>query len=104
LPRVQEPRTHEETLTQNQLREPVLYRVIMHNDHYTTMEFVIEVLMKIFHKPLQEAERLMVMIHEQGSAMVGLYTHEIAATKVQQVTQLAKQNEFPLRVTIEEDQ
>lgn len=81
-----------------------MYRVLLHNDDYTSMDFVVEILMKIFHKNYQEAEMIMVRIHEKGSAICGVYTHEVAQTKAQQVKQLAKQNEFPLLATIEKDE
>ncbi len=81
-----------------------MYRVLLHNDDYTSMDFVVEVLMKIFHKNLQESEMIMIKIHEKGSAICGVYTFEIAQTKAEQVKQLAKQNEFPLLATIERDE
>jgi len=67
------------------------------------MDFVVEVLMDIFHKNHQEAEQIMLLIHEKGKAVCGVYTYEIAQMKVEQVRQLAKRNEFPLLATMEED-
>lgn len=87
----------------HELQEPQMYRVLLHNDDYTSMEFVIEVLMKIFHKSQTDAERIMWQVHEKGKAIVGVYTYEIAHTKVQQTRTLAKQNGFPLLATVEED-
>jgi len=87
-----------------ELQEPLMYRVLLHNDDYTSMDFVVEILMKIFHKNLQEAETIMIKIHEKGAAVCGVYTYEIAQTKAQQVKQLAKQNELPLLATIEKDE
>ena len=79
------------------------YKVIMHNDVVTTMEFVIMVLMDVFYKTEEEAERLMLEVHNNGSAIVGRYTWDIACTKQQRVQILAAQEEFPLRVTIEQE-
>lgn len=81
---------------------PKMYRVILHNDHYTTMEFVVEVLIKVFHKPAAEATRIMLDVHRKGKGHVGVYTRDIAETKVAQVHFMAKQREFPLRCTYEE--
>ena len=86
-----------------ELEEPKMFKVLLHNDNYTSMEFVVEVLMGIFRKTQLEAEQLMLQIHEKDRAICGVYTFEIAQTKAQQVKQLAKQNEFPLLATIEED-
>ncbi|WP_292660590.1 ATP-dependent Clp protease adaptor ClpS [Nitratifractor sp.] len=97
------PRTIEEVENETELREPPLYRVILHNDDYTTMEFVVEVLMKIFHKNRDEAEEIMWTVHEKGKALCGVYTFEIAQTKAEQVRLLARQNSFPLLATIEVD-
>jgi ATP-dependent Clp protease adaptor protein ClpS len=76
-----------------QLDEPKMYRVILHNDHYTTMEFVVAVLMKIFHKSAAEATKIMLDVH---------YTCDIAMTKVAQVAKLAKEHEYPLKCSCEE--
>ncbi len=86
-----------------ELEEPKMFKVLLHNDNYTSMEFVVEVLMGIFRKTQLQAEQLMLQIHEKDKAVCGVYTFEIAQTKAQQVKQLAKQNEFPLLATIEED-
>jgi ATP-dependent Clp protease adaptor protein ClpS len=80
-----------------------MFKVFLHNDDYTSMDFVVEVLMGIFHKSHAQAEQIMLQIHEKDKAVCGVYTFEIAQTKVEQVKQLAKQNEFPLLATIEED-
>ena len=79
------------------------YKVIMHNDDVTTMDFVVMVLTDVFFKTQEEAERLMLEIHNNGSAIVGRYTWDIACTKQQRVQTLAAQEEFPLRVTIEQE-
>jgi ATP-dependent Clp protease adaptor protein ClpS len=86
-----------------QLEEPRMYKVLLHNDDYTSMDFVVEILTSIFHKSYKQAEQVMLHIHETGKAICGVYTFEIAQTKAQQVKQKAKQNEFPLLATIEED-
>ncbi len=83
--------------------KPKKYKVLMHNDDYTTMEFVIDVLMVIFRKSEGEAVRLMHAIHEKGFAVCGIYAKEIAETKVEQVTQYARANDFPLKCTMEEE-
>ncbi len=85
------------------LREPPMYRVIMHNDHYTTMDFVVEVLQKVFHKSTLEASALMMQIHRSGSAQCGVFVYDVAATKVARVHRMAKEQGFPLRCTIEEE-
>jgi ATP-dependent Clp protease adaptor protein ClpS len=84
------------------LRSPRLYRVILHNDHFTTMEFVVDILVKIFHRPLREANRIMLDVHRSGSGVCGVYSYDIARTKISQVLTLAREKEFPLRCTLEE--
>ena len=81
---------------------PVRYKVLMHNDHYTTMEFVVSTLEGIFQKTSAEANRIMLTIHTQGVGICGIYPHEIAETKVAKVHNLAKQAGFPLKCTLEE--
>ena len=88
--------------TRINIREPKRYRVIMHNDDFTSMEFVVEILMDIFHKDAMEAERLMLMVHESGKAAVGSYPYDIAVTKVQAATARAKEEGFPFRLSVEE--
>jgi ATP-dependent Clp protease adaptor protein ClpS len=97
------PKFEEELDVALELQEPQLFKVLLHNDDYTSMDFVVEVLMGIFHKTHQQAEQIMLQIHEKGKAICGVYTYEIAQMKVEQVKQLAKQNEFPLLATMEED-
>lgn len=88
--------------TREKIREPKSYRVIMHNDDFTTMEFVVEILVDIFHKDTDEAERLMLMVHEIGKASVGSYPYDIAMTKVKAATDRAENEGFPFRMTVEE--
>ena len=84
------------------LQEPKLYRVILHNDHYTTMDFVVKVIVTVFHKPAPEATKIMLDVHKKGRGIVGVFTFDIAATKVSQVHEMARQSEFPLRASCEE--
>ncbi|MBD3791554.1 MAG: ATP-dependent Clp protease adaptor ClpS [Campylobacterales bacterium] len=97
------PKIEEEIETSLELEEPRMFRVLLHNDDYTSMDFVVDVLMSIFHKNAMEAEKIMIEIHEKGIGVCGVYSFEIAQTKAEQVRQKAKQNEFPLLATIEED-
>jgi ATP-dependent Clp protease adaptor protein ClpS len=89
--------------TRDELKEPTLYKVILHNDHYTTMEFVVSVLEGVFAKTPAEAFRIMMKVHTEGRGLCGLYPHEIAETKVAAVHDLAKQHGFPLRASMEEE-
>lgn len=84
------------------IREPKHYKVIMHNDDFTPMEFVVEILIYIFRKDLLEAERLMMMVHESGRAAVGTYSYDMAVTKVREALEMAKKEGFPFRMTVEE--
>jgi len=83
------------------LKEPEMYRVILHNDHYTTQEFVVSVIISVFNKPAAEATRLMLEVHRKGSGCVGTYPYDIASTKAAKVRELAKASEFPLKCTVE---
>lgn len=83
------------------LKEPNKYVVLLHNDHYTTMEFVVEVLQSYFHKSHEEAVQIMLKVHHEGKSVAGIYSLEIAETKVSQVSQHAKNKGFPLLCTIE---
>lgn len=86
----------------NSIREPKKYNVIMHNDDFTTMDFVVAILVQIFHKNQAEAQRLMLMVHRSGKAVVGSYSYDIATTKVNQATARARAAGFPFRMTVEE--
>jgi ATP-dependent Clp protease adaptor protein ClpS len=83
------------------IQEPEEYRVILLNDDYTTMDFVVEVLMVIFHKSAGDANKIMLDVHKKGKGMVGQYPWDIAATKAEQVHTAARENEFPLRCIVE---
>ncbi|KPA18344.1 ATP-dependent Clp protease adaptor protein ClpS [Candidatus Magnetomorum sp. HK-1] len=88
---------------EEKITEPPMYKVIMYNDHYTTMEFVVYILEKIFHKSLKEAVRIMLNIHNKGLGICGVYPAEVAETKIQTVHQIARDNEFPLKCGMEEE-
>ena len=89
--------------TQNKPKtaKPPLWKVILHNDDFTTMEFVIQVLTAVFHKGPDEAYLLMMEVHTTGACVGGVYTHEIAETKVATVERMAKEAEFPFLATME---
>lgn len=97
------PETKEESDVgiENDVKEPPLYKVLLHNDDYTTMEFVVQILMVVFHKPLEEATRIMLNVHQQGVGVCGVYPFEVAETKVETVIRLARENGHPLRCTAE---
>ena len=86
-----------------EVKEPEMFKVVLHNDDYTTKLFVIEILQVVFHKPIPEATRIMLHVHRNGRGVVGVYTFDVARTKASHVHQLAKDREFPLRCTIEKD-
>ncbi|MDR0731066.1 MAG: ATP-dependent Clp protease adaptor ClpS [Treponema sp.] len=87
--------------SEDKLREPDDYQVILLNDNYTTMDFVIEILVSIFRKNEAEAHRIMLDVHRKGRGIVGLYPWDIACTKADQVHIEAAKNEFPLRCIVE---
>lgn len=89
------------TDSETDLSEPGMYRVILHNDHYTTMDFVVEVLTKIFMKTAAEATRIMLDVHNKGLGVCGVYTYDIAASRVSRVHQMAKMRDFPLKCSYE---
>ena len=84
-------------------KPPRLYRVILLNDDYTTMEFVVEVLETIFSMSRERATQVMLKVHQEGSAVCGVYPKDIAETKVEQVLAIARQHEHPLRCVLEEN-
>lgn len=97
------PQLDNATGKQRRSAKPNLFKVFMHNDDYTTMDFVIEVLQSIFHKESTEATLLMLQIHKHGRALCGLYPFEIAETKVDKVHTQARAAGFPLRCTLESE-
>lgn len=84
------------------IKKPKNYKVIMHNDDYTTMEFVIEILVKIFNKSVIEAEKIMLDVHKKGRGVAGIYSYDIAITKVATAMSMAKSEGFPFKLTTEE--
>lgn len=91
------------TQDETEVREPPLYRVMLLNDDYTTMEFVVEILVKVFHKPYNEATRIMLHVHREGYGLCGVYPFEVAESKVDIVHKLARESGFPLKCTMERD-
>ncbi|MGE5263819.1 MAG: ATP-dependent Clp protease adapter ClpS [Acidobacteriota bacterium] len=87
--------------TQHKVDTPRMYKVLLHNDNYTTMDFVVMILINVFHKPEAEAVRIMLDVHQKGLGLVGVYPRDIAETKVKRVTELAREAEFPLLCTME---
>jgi ATP-dependent Clp protease adaptor protein ClpS len=85
------------------LKRPPLYRVLLLNDDYTTMEFVIDILTGIFHHSEEKAAQIMMHVHQKGVGVCGIYTREIAETKVEQVLQYSQQQKHPLQCTMEPD-
>jgi len=85
------------------LKHPKKYLVFILNDDYTSMDFVVDILISIFHKSYEEAENIMLEVHKKDRGLCGIYTHEIAETKVMQVIKRARDNGFPLKATMEEE-
>jgi ATP-dependent Clp protease adaptor protein ClpS len=95
----------EETVTKSKekLKKPPLYKVLLHNDDYTTQDFVVYVLTTVFHKSIEEAITIMLKVHMEGVGIAGIYSYEIAETKAEKVITLARENEYPLLATVEEE-
>ena len=91
------------TQTKPKTQKPSLYRVLLLNDDYTPMEFVVHVLERFFQKTREEATRIMLHVHRRGVGVCGVFTYEVAETKVTQVMDLARQNQHPLQCTIEKE-
>jgi ATP-dependent Clp protease adaptor protein ClpS len=87
--------------SKEKLQKPPMYKVMMFNDDYTPMEFVVIILKSIFRKSEADASLIMLNIHQKGFAVVGVYTHEVAETKTHQANESAKRNEFPLLTKFE---
>jgi ATP-dependent Clp protease adaptor protein ClpS len=100
-----DPQHDEAVITERKekLKQPPRYKVLLHNDDFTTMDFVVYVLVTIFHKAESDAVRIMLAVHNQGVGVAGVYTYEIAETKVAQATNLARAHEYPLLCTLEEE-
>ena len=93
-----------ETRREERVKRPRMYRVLVHNDDYTTREFVVGVLRGVFHHSESEAVRIMLHVHYNGVGVAGTYTREVAEMKVRSVEQLAKEREYPLRLTMEPEE
>lgn len=89
------------TKERQETKEPPLYKVILLNDDYTTMEFVVAILENVFNKSNADATRIMLNVHHEGAGIAGIYTKEIGETKISIVSELAKKNNFPLRCSLE---
>ena len=100
-----DPALEEEILseTRDKIDEPFMYKVLLHNDDYTTMEFVVEILMLVFKKSPEEAVKIMLNVHHKGIGVCGVYPYEISETKVKTVESLARENGFPLKCTMEKE-
>ncbi|HYC87981.1 MAG TPA: ATP-dependent Clp protease adapter ClpS [Thermoanaerobaculia bacterium] len=88
--------------SREKVEEPPLYKVLLHNDDFTTMEFVVWILESIFNMDEEQAIQVMLNVHLRGVGVAGIYTYEIAETKVEKTTALAREHEFPLLATMEE--
>ncbi len=97
------PQTGVVIKTRPKTKRPAMYKVLMLNDDYTPMEFVVHVLERFFGKNREEATRIMLHVHQRGVGVCGVYTYEVAETKVTQVMDLARQNQHPLQCTIEKE-
>jgi ATP-dependent Clp protease adaptor protein ClpS len=99
----EQPKTGGDVLEEkkSKTRKAPLYRVVLHNDDYTTMEFVVEILESIFHRSPAEAHRIMMLVHTRGAGTCGAYPFEVAETKVAQVHDRAKESGYPLRASME---
>jgi ATP-dependent Clp protease adaptor protein ClpS len=90
-----------ESRNDEKLERPRMWRVLLHNDDYTTQEFVVWVLETVFRKPRAEAFTIMMSVHRSGLGVAGVYTHDVAETKLRATQQMAEEQEFPLLVTME---
>ncbi len=93
-----------ETRTEKKLARPKLYRVLLHNDNYTTRDFVVAVLREVFHRSETEAVQIMLHVHNNGIGVAGVYTYDVAATKIRMVEALAREQGFPLRLSMEPEE
>jgi ATP-dependent Clp protease adaptor protein ClpS len=101
--RQHEPGVAVATKPQEKLQKPPLFRVLLHNDDYTTMEFVVWVLMTVFHHDETTAAKIMLHVHKNGLGVAGVYTRDIAETRMARVEALARSHEYPLRCSMEEE-
>lgn len=91
------------TESKKKVEKPPLFKVLLHNDDYTGMDFVVFILMSVFHKDEPTARRIMLEVHNKGLGVAGVYTFEIAESKINKVTALARAHEFPLLCTMEKE-
>ena len=98
-----EPETGVVTKVKDKTKKPSMYKVLMLNDDYTPMEFVVLVLEKFFYKNEQDATQIMLNIHQKGIGVCGVFTYEVAETKVNKVVSFARSNQHPLQCTMEKD-
>ncbi len=89
--------------TREEFKEPSMYKILLYNDDYTSMEFVVEILLSVFNKSIEDATITMLKVHREGIGICGVYTYEIAETKVNAVHVLAREREFPLKCTMEQE-
>lgn len=94
---------HREAKTREEVKSPSLYNVLLLNDDYTTMDFVVQVLEEVFHKSPVEATQIMLHVHKKGTGLCGVYTRDIAETKVAAVHKLARRRDFPLMCVMEKE-
>jgi ATP-dependent Clp protease adaptor protein ClpS len=99
------PDLHDSELSavRDEVTEPPMYKVLVHNDDFTPKAFVVDVLMGVFNKSMDEATRIMWQAHQNGTGLCGIYPLEVAETKVRVVTEAARENGFPLKLSIEEE-
>ena len=103
MPNVPDFDTDVLTESETKLEKPPMYKVVLHNDDFTTMEFVVYVLRTIFHRSDAEAFTIMLKVHTEGIGIAGVYTYEIATMKAEKATNLARAREYPLLCTVEEE-
>jgi ATP-dependent Clp protease adaptor protein ClpS len=103
MPNVPDFDTDVLTESETKLEKPPLYKVVVHNDDFTTMDFVVYVLRSIFHRSDAEAFSIMLKVHMEGVGIAGVYTYEIATMKAEKAINLARANEYPLLCTVEEE-
>lgn len=99
------PELEEDVISEagDDIDEPSMYKVLLHNDDYTTMEFVVEILMVVFKKSPEDAVRIMLNVHHKGIGICGVYTYEVSETKMNAVHTLSRQHGFPLKCTMEKE-
>jgi len=99
------PDVNESALSEvrDRITEPPMYKVLIHNDDFTTKAFVVDVLIGVFNKSMDEAMRIMWQAHQSGTGLCGIYPLEVAETKVRMVTDAARENGFPLKLSVEEE-